>query len=485
MSREQKTTFDRKILSPQVARKQILEVGKVNRTPPEVGIFDSPKRCFVVNVEWWAHIAGMVHWLADVASWQDAEDENYFAIREILKFMQGVECMDFQLRQSPDDFCIMQQSIDGGTTWTDVFDFSLCTSIVDGSSDTTVINQFATYVTQFTENIYNEYVENYIDSVTDIHPELGYGDADDGNRNSALCYALGKLVDSVCIAANEFFDGQSEVADDVKVNLALAGAIVGIVILGATGIGLPAATVMAISLSGAGLGIAASLGAALYDHYIDTNQSAYNDEDAKHEVVCCLLDVLEDANVDHADLIAAFSCAGLSTNAQAVHDAAAILVQELATYAAFTENMAIGFQSAKLGLLPACPCDVGTWCFEWDFAVSTNTWTQNVGIYPYTESGTTGFGSTSPNPCIIEIERSISEYVSSVEIEFFGVGSGGNNLKIYNDATLLYDGTFVSFFAINANVGTLKIRSQRGFAYGIGAVQINGVGTNPFGVDNC
>lgn len=126
MSNQKNNKFAGEHLTPEIARKAIYELGTVNRTPPEVGIFDSPTRCFIVNTEWWAHIAGMVHLLADVTAWQEAENEEYFAIREILKFMQGMECMDFQLRQNPTDDCLLEQTTDGGETWTTAFDFSLC-----------------------------------------------------------------------------------------------------------------------------------------------------------------------------------------------------------------------------------------------------------------------------------------------------------------------------------------------------------------------
>jgi hypothetical protein len=69
--------FSGELLPPEAIRKGIYELGKVDRVPPAVGIFDNPTRCFVVNQEWWSHIAGMVHLLADVVSWKDADDESY------------------------------------------------------------------------------------------------------------------------------------------------------------------------------------------------------------------------------------------------------------------------------------------------------------------------------------------------------------------------------------------------------------------------
>lgn len=139
MSNDKKNEFHGELLPAEVIRKGIYELGKVERVPPEVGIFDSPTRCFVVNVEWWSHIAGMVHLLADVVSWRDADDESYFAIKEILRFMQGIECMDFQLRQNPDDSCLLEQTLDGGETWTTAFNYALCLTAQLSS-----INQYLT-----------------------------------------------------------------------------------------------------------------------------------------------------------------------------------------------------------------------------------------------------------------------------------------------------------------------------------------------------
>lgn len=350
--------------------------------PDDIGIFDDPLRCYKINKKWAKFLTGMVLWLAESPVWKNAQDEGYSAIDEFSKFLEGDDCMLFSLRQKPEDDCILQQTLDGGATWTDVFDFSLCLAIAPNADGSVTVNNFYTNTFQtFQENVYNDFVTNYVSSITDIHPELGYGDSDDEFRDDALCYALDALIDSVCLAANEFFDQQAETGNDLKTSLALAGAIIGIIALAATGVGTPAAAVLATqaALWAAGIGIGAALGGILYDHYIDTNQAAYNDNDAKLEVLCCLYDNLAGANVDQADLIAAFTCAGLSENAQAIHDAAAILVQEDATYAAFAQNMSIGFNSAKLGLLPVCPCEDTLWVVEFDFAVANGGFVQQEG----------------------------------------------------------------------------------------------------------
>ena len=419
-------------------KKRALDLWDVRLMPPDVGIFDEPTRCYRINKHWAAIVMGMVSWLAELPVWVEAEHEGYSAIEEIQRFLVGNDCMSqFQLRQKPGDFCILQQSLDGGSTWVDAFDFSLCEAIQDGSNSTTQVNNFYTNNFQtFQNNVYNHYVENYVSSVTDIHPELGYGDSDDEFRDDALCFALGKLIDSVCIAANEFFEGQAQTANDLQTSLAIAGAVIGIIALAASGVGTPAAALLATQagLWAAGIGIGTALGSALYDHYLDTNQAAYNDGAAREELLCCLYGELQGANVDHADLIAAFSCTGLSANAQAIHDAAAILVNELATYAAFTENMAIGFQSAKLGLLPSCPCTTSEgYTADFTLGIPTNweikngTFVSGQGI----QSVATSDGAGTVNVLLtIPSGGTFSPLNFSVEYERQSDGSFNDDLRI-------------------------------------------------------
>jgi len=347
-------------LPPEVIRKQAIMLGEVQRTAPTVGIFDSPTRCYIVNKEWASHIMGMVHLLADVMAWKNADDEGYFAITEILKFMQGMECMDFSLRQNPEDNCILQQTLDGGENWTDVFDFSLCETIQDGASNTAIQNNYYNELNNFQNNVYNNYVANYAGDITNIHPELGYGDNDDTYRDDALCYSLGKLIDSICEASLAALEATEDVGNDLRTSLALISAVLGILILAGTGIGLAPAAIMAASLAAAGIGLGAAIGAAIYDKLQEIAIESLTDETAKDELQCCLKDAMEGTDANHASLIDAFTaCTGLSDHANDIRELGAIMIAELAFYAAFAENLTIAFQSAKLSLLPSCPCGGG------------------------------------------------------------------------------------------------------------------------------
>ncbi len=71
--------------APMIAR-------STERNAPSVGIFDEPTRCYRVNHEWAAHIAGAVSTLTEVAAWIGADDERHSAIQSILQFLQGTVC---------------------------------------------------------------------------------------------------------------------------------------------------------------------------------------------------------------------------------------------------------------------------------------------------------------------------------------------------------------------------------------------------------
>lgn len=62
------------------------------RVAPGVGIADEPTRCYRVNLEWAAHIAGAVSVLTETQVWVGADDEQHTAIQSILQFLQGSEC---------------------------------------------------------------------------------------------------------------------------------------------------------------------------------------------------------------------------------------------------------------------------------------------------------------------------------------------------------------------------------------------------------
>ena len=379
-------------------KKRVIDWYNVALPLPEVDIYDEPTRCYKINLEWAKIVMGMVAWLTEIAAWKEAQHEGYVGIEQVSKFLEGVDCMLFQLRQNPTDLCLLEQSFNGGETWFTVFNYALCESIVDGSSQTTIINNFNQTLEQFQNTTYNNYVENYISSITDIHPELAYGDADDDARNLALCNALIALIDVICLVALEYINNQAAADDDLKSYLLLAGAILGVAALAATGVGTPAALALAAQAAviAAGLGLGSALIGVLADIYNDAQAGAFADQAAKEELLCCLYEALKDTNADKSALEGAFSgCSSLSANAQSMADLGAILIQQMAFYAGFAEKLAIGFESAKLNLLPACPCDAQS---HPEIAIGNCSTFNVLGTLEFQEGTTWHISSTHLDP---------------------------------------------------------------------------------------
>lgn len=58
---------------------------------PEEDIYDEPLRYYKLNLKWAPIIFGWLDWLEDLAGWQNADDENYSGIQQVLKFEEGID----------------------------------------------------------------------------------------------------------------------------------------------------------------------------------------------------------------------------------------------------------------------------------------------------------------------------------------------------------------------------------------------------------
>ena len=136
-------------------KKRALDLWDTNLPVLSVGIFDEPTRCYKINKEWAAIVMGMVSWLAEIAAWKQAQNETYPPIQEIMKFLEGSECeVPTIFRQNPTNSCLLEQSSDGGLTWSLAFDYSLCIPTWATTLQQT-INDVDQNVTTIINNEYN------------------------------------------------------------------------------------------------------------------------------------------------------------------------------------------------------------------------------------------------------------------------------------------------------------------------------------------
>lgn len=99
---------------------------------PFASVFDEPLYCMTVNGEWLTHVLGALDVLTAVDTWRGSESDIERARQEVEKLLNQLKqvcagaSMPFQLRQNPLNACQLQQSLDGGQTWTLAFDYAKC-----------------------------------------------------------------------------------------------------------------------------------------------------------------------------------------------------------------------------------------------------------------------------------------------------------------------------------------------------------------------
>lgn len=82
--------YDRQILLAD-RKARILDLLANGQLLPEVDIYDPPLRYFKANEQWCAILFGFLAWLEDVAGWQEAEEDDFSGIQQILKFEEGID----------------------------------------------------------------------------------------------------------------------------------------------------------------------------------------------------------------------------------------------------------------------------------------------------------------------------------------------------------------------------------------------------------
>lgn len=353
-------------------KKRALDLYDLRLVPPGVGIFDEPTRCYKINKQWAAYVMGMVSWLAEVAPWRDAENEGYLAILEILKFLVGDECeMPFQLRQNPTNTCLLEQSLDGGATWSTVFDYSLCATIQDKSYQVQIQNS-VTYVQQTFQDIYNNFTANYAGNPESVYPNLADPAGDDSALRAAYCNALFELVRVACDTAVSYYtETINSQQNEVNVGLGITAFILAVISLAAA---VPTAGASLVGLAGAAgiwaaaIGVGGVLGNALVDYWQQHTIDQFQDQAAMEDVTCYLFEEVPAADNSLAAMQAALASHPLTDNAAVIADFLSILFQHDSTYAAFLEKWDNNKEFADAGIELYCPCLTGYQVWVWDFS---------------------------------------------------------------------------------------------------------------------
>jgi len=261
----------------------------------------------------------------------------------------GDECASmFKLRQNSANKCLLQQSTDGGATWSTAFDYSLCRPAGNNYLiEREVYNQWQVWQNAVQpSDIHPDAPDTTFTSTTGDSPEVVNA------RQIALCNACKEYVYAYCEAVRIINADASTASNLVTMGLGIAAAIAAIAAAPSGGSSL--ALYMALSAALLAGGVAAY--SALTDAVLD-------DTDAKDSVACCLYATLRDAAITAENFAEGVNvCPDLSVNAELIR---ATLANDISNpealenqFNSFVEKLGQNFRPAELGLLDDCLCIV-------------------------------------------------------------------------------------------------------------------------------
>lgn len=314
----------------------------------------------------------------------------YIAVRKCIVYDIEEYSTMFKLRQSPDDNCVLEQTLDG-EIWTKAFDFGECVQPTN-----TVINII--YSNEITNDI-DEVTNIYDGTVESIDPDLVYGDNEDENRNYGLCIGLYIFVQACGELAEEILRENYNDTSDLFDNI---GDILGRV--GAALVNVPAVspvTTFLKALGGAliGAGTGAELVALIFD--IRAELVNWGDKDLAEDLACCVYDQLKDATVTPASWAYAWgSCAPEGTgDSYWLHRIVNLVATQTDSFLLFLKGWGEMLDLAQTGAVLPCPCEDDI-CETTNFENNSGSWSPNEGTI-----WRPGVGYQHPYPVPADIEN--------------------------------------------------------------------------------
>ena len=371
---------DRPILSRQYAPRPMPDI------IPSGDIFTGDDTyCFLpMNCLWLPHFLGVMSALDQYDSWVGTDEEKAQARHQIRSWMASItfcveEEMAYLLRQSTENPCVLEQSIDDGETWTEAFNYALC------------LGDLA----QLSQQVARGDIERWRDvwdggtGQDQLAPLITL--SDDTTREQALCAAIEIYLRAILAAAKKRREGQS--VRDILYG-AVRAAILATMIYFTGGLGAAIASA-----------VAAAVGFFAIELIESLDEEEYDDEDAMHEVVCCVYDqIVEYAGVpleQSGILEAAYACY-TSLGAETTAGKMALLLNDtLNDIDAYVTFLVMAEQAYVLvaGGEIACSCQIelDAFCrlwnlreseYDWELVDENGNWLEGFG---YRSDETSGF----------------------------------------------------------------------------------------------
>lgn len=297
------------------------------------------------------HLANMAGALRELGKWwnweRDALKRGTEAAQlwnNVLYDMEIGGCDNMRLRQSPTNNCWLEYSLDDGFTWELAFDYSLCKPevTVTNLADMATAEELAAAIMALLNT-----------APSSVSPTLVY----DGNatqnerRNAAQCYAIRQLVYITCQTAVR----QRANARNRRVLFETIASLI--------------ATAFAWFTGGVSLAIAALMATAIaivgYVRLNETPDSAFENEDAKDQLICVVVSRLRNVTPTRSVFNAAWlPSSSLTGDAELLRLFFVELTLRAEFYMAYLKAMEAGMSAAASGLVADDCCELA-WGHEY------------------------------------------------------------------------------------------------------------------------
>jgi hypothetical protein len=348
----------------------------------------TPFVCVKINRNWIPFIIGALETLTDERIYNPVENDPGLMIARVPDLISSIingnmPCGDesMLLRQNPNSNCLLEQSNDGGQTWSLAFDYSKCQS--QSRSYSLTINQinqaFTDINTDFT--IYNGDIIN-------VAPGWEYKEESATLHDQALCWALKLYIDLVCemafIAAQQAYENELDILGAIERTMAKISEM--LIEAASFNIFIPEL------LAAASAAAAAAVLTALYAEFVSAppDTSIFQDETAKTEARCWAYCELKGATPTFDAWHNVWYPTSLTGNAEYIAATAALVASDEEFFVEFLKLVHGATELEDDGVLP-CPCDCPTTTWHHDIILGNTLpsevtlidgyWVENVGIH--------------------------------------------------------------------------------------------------------
>lgn len=457
--------------------------------------------CVTFNAAWHPVVIGALQALMLPATWQGdettvgiAQDRAALLVDMFGNAINEDGCMSFQLRQNAENTCLLEQSLDGGVTWSTAFDYNQCVPLAM-QAVLSLVNANNTAESPF---------------MPDATFTLSTGDdaAAALARSKAFCYAVTAVTEGLMNACVQVIERQATGNSLGAIVLGVVAAVIGIANVFAAG------TLTAFFLAA----VAAALAAAAEVEGIIA--AKYQDQDNIDAMVCLMLGNLQNVAVTLENFQQAYTGADcLTADQQAIASVLTTMLQNPAyaqeIFDQFNNINGEAYQAALGGLVnPTCLCSGDTWCFDikpstWEGWEYVDRWHQNECAVPTAAHGTLN-GTVSNDAWVAAVSGGFSGVslailvnlpegtaITSANMYYSNAGTGDWSIKECAVNTTRHCGSTFTPSPVGVSVSAeglatiyAIIDTKAGYptvnSLKINSIRVRGTGRNPFApCDNC